>query len=211
MNPTEGPARRGRPAVFLDRDGTLIENVPYLDDPARLELFPDAAIALQRLRAAGFACVLVTNQSAIGRGRLTEARLAEIHDEMSRRLAAGGAGLDAIYHCPVAPAVDEPDPRLVEHPDRKPGPGMLLRAAEALGLDLASSWMVGDSLSDVVAGWNAGCRGSILVRTGHGRHAEATAPPDIPFRPVDGLTEAVDLVLSLSTTTNEPEGGSQSG
>jgi D,D-heptose 1,7-bisphosphate phosphatase len=151
------------PAVFLDRDGTLIEHVPYLSDPAAVRLLPGAAEALKRLHRAGFAVVLVTNQSAIGRGMLTEDRLDQIHTEMRRQLAACGATIDAIYYCPVAPVGD--DRSVVEHPDRKPGPGMLLRAALDLKLDLAASWMVGDLISDVFAGLNAGCR-SILLESG---------------------------------------------
>ena len=152
-----------RPAVFLDRDGTLIEHVHYLSDPALVRLLPGAAEALKRLRRAGFARVLVTNQSAIGRGMLTEERLDQIHTEMNRQLAACGATIDAIYYCPDAPAGD--DRTVVENPDRKPGPGMLLRAAADLKLDLGASWMVGDLISDVLAGLNAGCR-SILVESG---------------------------------------------
>jgi D,D-heptose 1,7-bisphosphate phosphatase len=149
-----------RPAVFLDRDGTLIEHVSYLCDPALVRLLPGVAEALKKLRRAGFAVVLVTNQSAIGRGMLTENRLEQIHTEMRRQLAACGATIDGIYYCPVAPVSD--DRSLVEHPDRKPGPGMLLRAAVDLQLDLAASWMVGDLISDVWAGLNAGCRSILL-------------------------------------------------
>jgi D,D-heptose 1,7-bisphosphate phosphatase len=172
--PDRPDAGRGkpRPAVFLDRDGTLIEHVHYLSDPARVRPFPGAAEALRRLRRAGFARVLVTNQSAIGRGMLTEGRLQEIHAELERQLAASGATLDGIYFCPAAPAGD--DRTVVESLDRKPGPGMLLRAAADLGLDLDASWMVGDLVSDVLAGLNAGCR-SILVRSGQATDAEAAA------------------------------------
>jgi len=152
-----------RPAVFLDRDGTLIEHVHYLSDPAHVRLLPGAALALTQLRRAGFVCVLVTNQSAIGRGMITEARLHEIHVEMNRQLAEQGAALDAIYFCPEAPAGD--DRTVIENSRRKPGPGMLLQAAAELGLELADSWMVGDLISDVLAGLNAGCR-SILVASG---------------------------------------------
>jgi D,D-heptose 1,7-bisphosphate phosphatase len=160
------------PAVFLDRDGTVIEHVPYLADPALVRLLPGAAEALKRLRRAGFARVLVTNQSAIGRGMLTPERLHEIHAEMNRQLAACGATLDAIYYCPDAPARD--DRTVVECPDRKPAPGMLRRAAAELNLDLSASWMVGDLISDVLAGLNAGCR-SILVQSGPTSAAEAAA------------------------------------
>ncbi len=158
----------GRPAAFLDRDGTIIEHVHYLTDPRDVRLLPGAAGAIRRLREAGYACVVVTNQSAIGRGMLTEAGAVQlIHDEMNRQLAAEGVAVDAIEFCPDLPSGS--DRTAVESLDRKPGPGMLFRAAEELGLDLDASWMVGDLVSDVLAGINAGCRGSILVRTGPGR------------------------------------------
>jgi histidinol-phosphate phosphatase family protein len=150
------------PAVFFDRDGTLIEHVPYLSDPTSVCLLPGAAEALKKLRRAGFAVILVTNQSAIGRGMLTEDQLGEIHAELQRQLAVHGATIDAIHYCPVAPK--NGDRLVVEHPDRKPGPGMLLRAAADLDLDVAASWMVGDLISDALAGLNAGCR-SILLQS----------------------------------------------
>jgi histidinol-phosphate phosphatase family protein len=167
--PMAYPTRRQR-AVFLDRDGTLIEHVPYLSDPALVRLLPGVAEALKRLRRAGFALVLVTNQSAIGRGLLTPERLHEIHGELSRQLAAAGATIDRIYYCPDAPAGE--DRTVVEKSDRKPGPGMLLRAAGDLSLELSACWMVGDLISDVLAGLNAGCR-SILVRSGQTSPDEA--------------------------------------
>ena len=186
--------RRGvpRPAVFLDRDGTLIEHVPYLSDPALVRLLPGAAETLKRLRHAGFACVLVTNQSAIGRGMLTEDRLDQIHAELHRQLAAAGASLDAIYYCPDAPSSD--DRTLVESRDRKPGPGMLLRAAADLNLDLGSSWMIGDLVSDVLAGLNAGCR-SILVESGQTSPAAADALVNRSFVAPD-LAAAAVLILT---------------
>ena len=100
-----------RPAVFLDRDGTLNVDVAYVTAPAAMRLLPGVGAALQLLRSAGFACVVVTNQSAIGRGMMTEADLERVHEEMNRQLAAAGAFLDGIYHCP---AVSD------DHPDRKP-------------------------------------------------------------------------------------------
>ncbi len=182
-----------RRAVFLDRDGTLIEHVHYLSDPALVRLLPGAAKALIRLRRAGFASVLVTNQSAIGRGMFTEARLHEIHVEMNRQLAGQGAALDAIYFCPDAPASG--DRTVVENSKRKPGPGMLLQAAEELGLDLAVSWMVGDLISDVLAGLNAGCR-SILVASGQtaaaGLEAHSSAGN---FLTAPDFATAVDVIL----------------
>jgi D,D-heptose 1,7-bisphosphate phosphatase len=180
-----------RPAVFLDRDGTLIEHVPYLSDPELVRLLPGAAEALKRLRRAGFARVLVTNQSAIGRGMLTEDRLAQIHIELYRQLAAAGATLDGTYYCPNAPAGD--DRTVVECQDRKPGPGMLRRAAADLNLELSRSWMVGDLISDVLAGLNAGCR-SILVQSGQSSPADADALAGRSLIARD-LAAAADLII----------------
>lgn len=195
-----GGHERSKPAVFLDRDGTLIENVDYLGDPSHIRLFPGTAEALRRLRCAGYARVIISNQSGIGRGLLTHERVKEIHDELERQLAEHDAELDAIYYCPAVPTVD--DPTQVEHPDRKPGPGLLLRAAEELSLDLSGSWMIGDMISDVLAGRNAGCRGSILVRTGKPcpPAAEGQAS-DFPI--CDDILAAVDLILS-DTESSSP-------
>lgn len=153
-----------RPAVFFDRDGTLIADVPYVGDPAQVRLLPGSADAVRRLRQAGFACVVVSNQSAVGRGMITLDQMHAVHDEMVRQLTAAGAALEGNYWCTHAPQT--PDKTVVEHVDRKPGPGMLLRAARDLNLDLAKSWIIGDQVSDMLAGRNAGCRGGILVRTG---------------------------------------------
>lgn len=154
-------------AAFLDRDGTIIELVHHLNDPSDVVLIPGAGAAIADLRAAGWAVVVVTNQSVIGRGKLTVEGLAEVHAEMARQLAATGAEVDAIYFCPLAPRVK--DPTVIEDPMRKPGPGMLQQAAAEMDLDLAASWMVGDTVSDMLAGQNAGTR-SLLVRTGYGAH-----------------------------------------
>lgn len=155
-----------KPAAFLDRDGTIIELVHHLTDPVDVQLIPGAGATIARLNAAGIAVVIVTNQSVIGRGRLTEAGLAKVHDEMNQQLALLGASIDAIYHCPLAPTVK--DPRVIEDPNRKPGPGMLLQAVRDLDLDLSRSVMVGDTLSDMLAGRNAGVAATALVRTGYG-------------------------------------------
>jgi len=183
-----------RPAVFLDRDGTVIAHVHYLSDPADVRLLPGAAEALAKLRAAGFACVLVTNQSGIGRGMYTEERLRQVHAEMTRQLAIFGVSLDGIYFCPEAPVGEGDDPTVIDHPDRKPGPGMLMRAARELGLDLSASWMIGDMISDVLAGINAGCLGSILVRTGK-RLPEPGDYPGVVYQTADDLRAAAALIL----------------
>ena len=137
----------------------------------------------------------MTNQSGIGRGFFTEDRLRAIHAELEGRLAARGASLDGIYYCTAAP-VEGVEP---ECPDRKPAPGMLLRGADELGIDLGASWMVGDKMSDVLAGLNAGCR-SILLRTGpEAREADAgSAGPDVTgrFLVARDLAAAVGLILT---------------
>lgn len=155
-----------RPAVFLDRDGTVIRHVPYLVDPADVALVDGAGESIAALQRAGYACVIVTNQSAIGRGMLTEAGLAGVHRVMDEQLATHGVTLDGLYHSPHAPT--QKDHAVIEHHDRKPGPGMLQRAAAELGLDIGRSWMVGDSLKDTHAGRNATVRGTVLVLTGEG-------------------------------------------
>jgi histidinol-phosphate phosphatase family protein len=181
-----------RSAIFLDRDGTLIKHVHYLCDPASVQLLPGVAEALKRFRRAGFTRVLVTNQSAIGRGMLTEERLGQIHTEMNRQLAADGATLDAVYHCPDVPTGD--DRTVVENPDRKPGPGMLLRAAADLKLDLGTSWMVGDLISDVLAGQNAGCR-SILLKSGQTASEEVHTLSG-QFLTAPNLAATAELILA---------------
>lgn len=195
----EASAARMRAAVFLDRDGTVIEQVHHLVDPARVRLIEGAAGAIRTLQALDFACVIVTNQSVIGRGLLTEAGLEQVHAELHRQLAEHGVRLDGIYHCPVAPAAEaEGDRAVVEHPDRKPGPGMLRRAARELLLDLGRSWMVGDMLSDTRAGRNAGVAGTILVRTGLGASVEADGS-------VDHVAEDLAAAARLVARSRLPE------
>lgn len=183
-----------RPAVFLDRDDTLVEDVPYLTDPAGLRVLPGAAAALAALRRGGFALVLATNQSVVGRGMLSEDGLRAIHDELERLLAAEGASLDAIYHCPHAPR-DEND----FHPDRKPAPGMLLRAAEELGLDPSRSWMIGDRMSDVRAGLSAGCRSILVGRCPIPNDSLNPADDGRVFAAVDLIAAAKLILADLET------------
>lgn len=197
-----------KPAVFLDRDGTIIEQVDYLSRPDQVRLIPGAAEAIRSLRLVGFSCVLITNQSAIGRGLLTPEGLEDIHREMHRQLAQEGAELDGVYFCPHAPTVS--DRTTIEHPDRKPGPGMILRAARELDLDVSRSWMVGDMLSDLLAGANAGCQGTILVLTGHGL-ATSKAQPEATFVAKDLLTAAHLIIVLQSLGTDERAAGKPSG
>ena len=179
-----------RPAVFLDRDGTIIKNVPYLNDPARVELIDGAADGIRLLRRAGYACVIVTNQSAIGRRMLSNERFAEIQAELRHQLQVCGTQIDGTFVCPEIPLSS--DRTVVECADRKPGPGMLLRAAAELQLDVARSWMVGDMISDVYAGKNAGCYGTILVGMDPGVDEAADGAAD---HVVQTMLEAACLII----------------
>ena len=181
-----------RPAVFLDRDGTIITSVHYLVDPELVRLIDGAARAIRALRSAGYAVVVVSNQSAVGRGMLSVERLYEVHDAMCRQLVEGGASLDGFYFCAAVPISD--DRTAIEYPDRKPAPGMLLRASVELDLDLSRSWMIGDLVSDVLAGRNAGCMGSILVRTGLGLPEDLGELADVPI--AADIMDAADMILA---------------
>jgi D,D-heptose 1,7-bisphosphate phosphatase len=183
---------RRRPAVFLDRDGTIIEQVHYLARPDQVRLLPGVTEALRQLKDHGIAAVGITNQSAIGRGIISEDDLAVIHVELARQLAAEHAALDGIYHCATVPS--NGDRAVIEDINRKPGPGMIWRACNELGLDLPRSWMVGDMISDVLAGQNAGCAGSILVGTGKGLSKHEQAAP-VQFRIEVDLSAAVRTII----------------
>jgi D-glycero-D-manno-heptose 1,7-bisphosphate phosphatase len=179
-------------AVFLDRDGTLIVEREYLSDPSGVELVPGAPRAVQRLRAAGFQVVVVSNQAGVARGMFGVERVHAVHARIQELLEAHGARVDSFHFCP-------------HHPDhggpcrcRKPEPGMLLDAAEQLGLTLASSWMAGDKLLDVEAGVRAGA-GGILVRTGYGADEERLLGRPGVVRPAavcDDLPAAAEWILS---------------
>ncbi len=159
-----------RAAVFLDRDGTLIYETGYLGDPAGLVLYPGAAAALAQLSAAGFALVVVTNQSGVARGLFGEQDVARVHARLRELCGAAGARLDLVLYCPHHPTAGLG--RYKSDCDcRKPKPGMFLRAARALGLDLSHCHAVGDAVRDAVAARDAGVRGLFLVATGKG-HAE---------------------------------------
>ncbi|MDO9229608.1 MAG: HAD family hydrolase [Syntrophales bacterium] len=163
-------------AIFLDRDGTINEEIGYMDRLEKLRLIPGAAEAIRRINATGMKAVVVTNQSGVARGILTEAFVAETHARLAEMLRAEGASIDAFYFCPHHPTEGLGDYRRV-CACRKPAPGLLLRAAAELHLDLARSYMVGDTRKDIEAGVGAGAQG-ILVRTGYGEEAAAELGPD---------------------------------
>lgn len=164
-----------KPAVFLDRDGTLIEEGGYLDRIERVALFPWSIDAVRLLNRAGFAVIVVTNQAGVARGFFDEARVAEIHAWIDARLRAGGAQVDQFSYCPHHPEASVAAYRQ-ECDCRKPRPGMIRAAAAAHDLDLARSFVVGDRWLDVRLAHAVGARG-ILVRTGYGR-SEADHPPN---------------------------------
>jgi histidinol-phosphate phosphatase family protein len=165
--PPEGRWAGGsRPAIFLDRDGTINEEAGYLRDPAALRLIPGAVEALRLFRDRGFALIVVTNQAGVARGLLTEADVAAVNADLVRRLAAHGVAPDAVYTCPHHADHGAPPYRRA-CTCRKPGAGMLLRAAREHGLDLGRSAMIGDHWTDVQAGRRLGLP-AVLLLTGHG-------------------------------------------
>jgi D-glycero-D-manno-heptose 1,7-bisphosphate phosphatase len=187
-----------KPAVFLDRDGTLIEERGYIDRLDLLSVFPWTADALRLLKRAGFVTVVVTNQSAIGRGIIDEPFLDEVHRALDAHLAPAGAAPDAYYHCPHHPEASVERFRM-DCRCRKPGPGMIERAAADLGLDPARSFMVGDRWLDIACGRAAGTR-ALLVRTGHGAHEGETAPAGAHADAIlNNLMEAAGWILRNSS------------
>lgn len=158
------PARR---AVFLDRDGTVAEEVGYVNHVARVRLLPGSARAVRRIREAGFLAVVATNQSGVAREYFEESLVRMANARLQELLAGEGALLDAIYYCPHHPREGQPPYRL-DCDCRKPLPGMLRQAAREHGIDLNRSYMVGDGIVDVAAARAAGAT-PVLVLTGYGR------------------------------------------
>ena len=169
-------------AVFFDRDGTLMEEVHYCGDPARVRVFPGVPQALRKLKEAGFRTFIITNQSGIGRGLITEAQYRAVQEELLRQIGAGV--VDAAYFCA--------DPPTVPSTRRKPEPGMVLEAVAAYDIDLARSYFIGDKSADIECGQRAGTR-TILVLTGYG--AEQDSRPDFTAH---DMAEAVEIVLTAS-------------
>lgn len=176
------------PAVFLDRDGTLIEERNYLSRPDQVALLPGAPAALRRMRAAGFLLFVVTNQSGVGRGYFTLADVAAVHAHLCALLAREGVEFAHIYVAPERP--DEPSHY------RKPSPAALFEARDAFGVKLAESYFIGDKLSDLECGWRAAVKASVLVRTGYGAAVEQTNPEEITRAVVvDDMGAAADFIL----------------
>jgi histidinol-phosphate phosphatase family protein len=179
-------------AVFLDKDGTLVENVPMNVDPSRMRLADGAAAALHRLREAGYRFAVVSNQAGVARGLFPESALAGVAARLAELLDEQGLQLDGFFYCPHDPAGSVPQYRITCD-CRKPAPGLLHRASAALGADVASSWMVGDILDDVEAGRRAGCR-CILLDSG-GETEWLRGPAREPHFVARSFAEVADHIL----------------
>ena len=185
-----------RRAVFLDRDGTINEDVGYPGRYDQVRIYPYSFEAVRKLNEAGLAVVVITNQSGVGRGLFSEDDLRAIHDRMRADFAAAGARIDAVYYCPHFPGSSSPAYD-ADCACRKPFPGMALRAREDLGLDLEGSYMVGDKVEDVLFGRNAGAR-TVLVLTGYGAASRSAleAAGSEPDHVAADLGEAADWILA---------------
>lgn len=197
--------RMAKPAIFWDRDNTLIEDPGYISDPQQVKLLPAAAGSLRQLAEAGFENIIVTNQSGIARGLLDETQLEQIHNRLRELLSAEGADIDAIYYCPYLAGPEATVEKYRMDSDlRKPNPGMLAKASLERKIDLAASWMVGNSLSDTQAGRAAGCRTILLVdnntRVQRDRSVDFVAP---------SLDEVVNIIMKYSkvVTMTTPTAG----
>ncbi len=189
MTASDAPPHKARPAVFLDRDGTICEEMGYLNHISRLHIYPHAPEAIRRLNEAGVPVLVVTNQSGVSRGIFPESLVVEVHRKMAEALASSGAHLDGVYYCTHA--------RVDECNCRKPLPGLLDRAAREHNLDLGRSFVVGDRYGDVELAHAAGGRG-ILVLSGYGRGDYEYHRQEWPRQPdwvVEDLDHAVRVIL----------------
>lgn len=181
-------------AVFLDRDGTLIEERDYLSRPEQVVVFPGVGAALRKLRNAGFKLFIVSNQSGVGRGYFTLGDVEKVNERLAGELAADGVAFEKVYIAPEAP--DTPSR------GRKPSPQFLFDARDEFQVELGRSFMIGDKFIDLQCGWNAGVKKSILVRTGYGAKTEQTEASKLAGAlVVDNLPAAAAWILQ---TKEEP-------
>jgi len=187
-----------RPAIFLDRDGTLSHEVGYVNHPSRFRLFPFAVDAVRLINRSGFLAVVVTNQAGVARGYFPESLIEEVHASLREAMAAGGARLDGVYYCPHHPSAGEP-PYRRDCDCRKPRPGLIRRAEAELSIDLERSWVVGDRPADLELAWSVGARGA-LVRTGYGlgelTHNARSWPRQPDLIADDLLAATVDILAA---------------
>jgi D-glycero-D-manno-heptose 1,7-bisphosphate phosphatase len=185
-----------QPAVFLDRDGVLIEDVDLLVDPEKIRLLPGAPQALSRLKQHEFLLLVVSNQTVVARGLASETEVRQVHDLVTVQLRAAGApALDGFYFCPHHPQATIASYRR-DCTCRKPRPDLLLQAADEHGIDLAASFMVGDRLTDIIAGERAGCR---TVQVLCGRHQD---PLIVTSEPIDDDVRADYTCADLAAAVN---------
>jgi D-glycero-D-manno-heptose 1,7-bisphosphate phosphatase len=186
-----------KPAVFLDRDGTLIAEKNYLSRPEEVVIFPGAGAALKRLADAGFTLFIVSNQSGVGRGYFTLAEVERVNEHLCREFARDGVRFEKIYIAPEAPGQPSRG--------RKPSPQFLFDARDEFGLNLAESFIVGDKLIDLECGWNAGVKKSLLVRTGYGAKAEQQSAAELGRAVIlDGLPDMAEWILRQGCTAALP-------
>src|SRR4029450_7337983 len=186
-----------RPAVFIDRDGTISEEVGYINHPSRLRLFPYSAEAIRLLNDNGWLAILVTNQAGVARGYFSEDLIQRTHERLESALLEQSARLDAIYYCAHHPSVGEPPYRL-DCDCRKPKPGLIEQAARDFEIDMAASWMAGDRYGDVELARNAGLR-SAFVLSGYGRgewEYQSQAWAHRPDLVCENLLEAVKSIVN---------------
>lgn len=191
-------------AVFLDRDGTVNEEVGYLSDLSRLKLIPGAGTAIRRLNQAGLKVVLVTNQSGVARGYFPESFVHDAHALLETMLRKEGARLDGIYYCPHHPTAGN-SRHTLDCDCRKPRTGLIDRAARELAIDVKNSFMVGDKWSDVELGQRAGAR-TVLVKTGFAADDPGNArPPQVsdPDLIAHTISEAVEWIIEEMAKTHE--------
>jgi D-glycero-D-manno-heptose 1,7-bisphosphate phosphatase len=200
-------------AVFIDRDGTISEEVGYINHASRFRLFPYSAPAIKHLNENGWLAIVITNQAGVARGYFSEDMIHTVHERMTKELESNGAKLDAIYYCSHHPSVGEP-PYRFDCDCRKPKPGLISHAAKDFAIDLSESWMVGDRHSDVELARNAGVK-SMFVMSGYGRgewehqRENWVAQPDAV---AENLLEAVRTIANQRVETTEdkmsaPPGG----
>lgn len=186
-----------RPALFIDRDGTISEEVGYINHPSRFRVFPYSAEAIRILNESGWLAILITNQAGVARGYFSEEVIQKVHDQLTRDLQNESARLDAIYYCAHHPSVGEP-PYRFDCDCRKPKTGLIQQAAKDFKIDLPASWMAGDRYSDVELARNAGLR-SAFVLSGYGRgewEYQSSTWQHQPDLVCENLLEAVKSIVN---------------
>ncbi len=190
-------------AIFLDRDGTLIEDPGYINNPKQVKLLDGAAEALNEFRAMGYKTIVVSNQSGVARGLVTEKVLAEIHNRLRQLLSEKGASLDKIYYCPY-----HPDGKVAKYRKesdwRKPGSGMLMAAAEEMDIELEQSWAIGNSGRDIESGQRVGCK-TILIEGPLLHHKSFDPAQPRPDYKAVNIKEAVNIVKQYHRATGKAE------